>query len=309
MAFDIIGDIAIIKKPLKYSEEEYIKIILEKHKRVKTILLQETEVQPPYRIPRYKVLYGENRTETVCKEYGLTFKVDVAKCYYSSRLSNERYRIAKSVREGEDVLVMFSGVNPYSIYISKFSKARTVYSVELNPFAVKYGIENVRLNKAKNVITILGDVRDVVPYIGYLSNADGIIKKEILEDTIESSIELNRAIFLDEIDYRVKAKEYYGKDFFNEKERFKMKFDRIIMPLPKESDLFLDIAIPAIKDNGIIHLYHFLSEEEYMDEIKSILDEYSERLGFKYEILNIIKAGDISPGVYRFCIDFKVKRT
>jgi len=309
MAFDIIGDIAIIKKPLRYSEEEYVKIILEKHKKVKTILLQETEVQPPYRIPRYKLLYGENKTETVCKEYGLRFKVDVARCYYSSRLANERYRIAKSIREGEDVLVMFSGVNPYPIYISKFSKARIIYSVELNPFAVKYGLENVELNKAKNVITILGDVRDVVPYIEYLSNSDGIIKKEILEDTIESSIELNRAIFLDEIDYRVKAKEYYGREFFEGKERFGMKFDRIIMPLPKESDLFLDIAIPAIKDNGIIHLYHFFSEESYMEEIKSILDEYSEKLKFKYEIINIVKTGDISPGVYRFCIDFKVKKT
>jgi len=308
MAFDIVGDIAIIKKPLKYSEEEYVRRILEKHKGVRTIILQETEVQPPYRIPRYRILYGENKTETVNKEYGLTFKVDVSKCYYSSRLANERYRIAKSVREGEEVLVMFSGVNPYPIYISKFSKAKTIYAVELNPFAVKYGLENVRLNKARNVITVLGDVRDVIPYLEYLSNADGIIKRDILEDTVESSIELNRAIFLDEIDYRVKAKEYYGREFFEEKNRFNMKFDRIIMPLPKESDLFLDVAIPAIKNGGVIHLYHFLSEENYMEEAKKILDEYSKKLGFEYEILNIVKAGDISPGVYRFCIDFKVKK-
>ncbi|RDD52740.1 hypothetical protein BA065_00475 [Nanoarchaeota archaeon NZ13-N] len=309
MAFDIVGDIAILKKPLKYSEEEYVRKIVEKHKGVRTILLQETEVEPPYRIARYRLLYGENRTETIAIEYGLKFKVDVARCYYSSRLSNERYRIARNVGDGEDVLVMFSGVNPYSIYISKFSKARTIYSVELNPFAVKYGLENVRLNKANNVITILGDVRDVVPYIEYLSNSDGIVKEEILEDTIESSIELNRVIFLDKIDYRVKAREYLEREFFEGKERFKKKFDRIIMPLPKESDLFLEVAIPAIKDGGIIHLYHFLSEENYLEEAEKILEEYSNRIGFEYEILGITRVGDISPGVYRFCIDFKVKRT
>ncbi|RIB35651.1 MAG: hypothetical protein BXU00_00935 [Candidatus Nanoclepta minutus] len=309
MAFDIVGDIAILKKPLKYSEEEYVRKIVEKHKGVRTILLQETEVEPPYRIARYRLLYGENRTETIAIEYGLKFKVDVARCYYSSRLSNERYRIARNVKDGEDVLVMFSGVNPYSIYISKFSKARTIYSVELNPFAVKYGLENVRLNKANNVITILGDVRDVVPYIEYLSNSDGIVKEEILEDTIESSIELNRVIFLDKIDYRVKAREYLEREFFEGKERFKKKFDRIIMPLPKESDLFLEVAIPAIKDGGIIHLYHFLSEENYLEEAEKILEEYSNRIGFEYEILGITRVGDISPGVYRFCIDFKVKRT
>ncbi|MEM0379415.1 MAG: hypothetical protein QW038_02100 [Nanopusillaceae archaeon] len=306
MAFDIIGDIAIIKKPLKYDIEEYKKIILNKHKNIKTILLQETEVEPPYRIAKYKFIYGEKKTETICIEYGLRFKLDISKCYYSNRLSNERHRIAKSVKDGEKVLVMFSGVNPYPIYISKFSKADKIYSIELNPYAFKYGIENVKLNKANNIITILGDVRDVTPYLYYLSNGDGIINDDILNDAIESSIELNKAIFTREINKKLKAKEYLNLDFFKDKEKYKLKFDRIIMPLPKESDLFLDVAIPAIKNNGIIHLYHFLNEENYMEEIKKILDEQSEKLNFKYEILNIIKAGDISPGVYRYCIDFKV---
>ncbi|MEM1684512.1 MAG: hypothetical protein QXD25_01460 [Nanopusillaceae archaeon] len=306
MAFDIIGDIVIIKKPLKYDIEEYKKIILDKHKNVKVILLQETEVEPPYRTAKYSLVYGENRTETVCIEYGLKFKVDVSKCYYSSRLSNERFRIAKNVKDGENVLVMFSGVNPYPIYISKFSKANKIYSVELNPYAVKYGIENVKLNKVNNVITILGDVRDVTPYLYYLSDKDGIINNNILDNVIKSSLELNKAIFKENIDERVKAKEYLDISFLKDKEKYKLKFDRIIMPLPKESDLFLDVAIPAIKNNGIIHLYHFLCEDKYFEEIRKILDEYSKKLNFEYEILNIVKTGDIAPGVYRYCIDFKV---
>ena len=310
MSYDIVGDIAIIKKPLKYDEEEYVKRILEKHKFIRTILLQETDVLPPYRIPKYKILYGENKTETINIEYGLRFKVDVSRCYYSPRLSNERYRIAKQVKENEEVLVMFSGVNVYPIYIAKYSKAKVIYSIELNPFAVKYGLENVKINKVNNVITLLGDVRDVSKYIGYLENGDGIIKndKEYIKDIIDSGLEINN-LYIYEYNEMIKNIKYKKLKYVNELEnleKFNKKFDRIIMPLPKESHTFLEYAIPLIKNNGIIHLYQFFEEEKIREKAIDLLEKYSNELNFKYEILNILKVGDISPGNYRVCIDFKV---
>jgi len=310
MSYDIVGDIAIIKKPLKYDEEEYVKRILEKHKFIRTILLQETDVLPPYRIPKYKILYGENKTETINIEYGLRFKVDVARCYYSPRLSNERYRIAKQVKENEEVLVMFSGVNVYPIYIAKYSKAKIIYSIELNPFAVKYGLENIKINKVNNVITLLGDVRDVSKYIGYLENGDGIIKndKEHIKDIIDSGLEINN-LYIYEYDELIKNIKYKKLRYISELEnleKFNRKFDRIIMPLPKESHTFLEYAIPLIKNNGIIHLYQFFEEEKIKEKAIDLLEKYSNELNFKYEILNILKVGDIAPGNYRVCIDFKV---
>ena len=310
MSYDIVGDIAIIKKPLKYNEEEYVKRILEKHKFIRTILLQETDVLPPYRIPKYRILYGENKTETINIEYGLKFKVDVSRCYYSPRLSNERYRIAKQVKENEEVLVMFSGVNVYPIYIAKYSKAKIVYSIELNPFAVKYGLENLRINKVNNVITFLGDVRDISKYIDYLEDRDGIIKndKEYIRDIIDSGLEINNLYIYeyDEIIENIKYKKLkYIRELEN-LEKFNKKFDRIIMPLPKESHTFLEYAIPLIKNNGIIHLYQFFEEEEIKEKAIYLLEKYSSELNFKYEILNILKVGDIAPGNYRVCIDFKV---
>ncbi len=310
MSYDIVGDIAIIKKPLKYNEEEYVKRILEKHKFIRTILLQETDVLPPYRIPKYRILYGENKTETINIEYGLKFKVDVSRCYYSPRLSNERYRIAKQVKENEEVLVMFSGVNVYPIYIAKYSKAKIIYSIELNPFAVKYGLENLKINKVNNVITFLGDVRDISKYIGYLEDRDGIIKndKEYIRDIIDSGLEINNLYIYeyDEIIENIKYKKLrYIRELEN-LEKFNKKFDRIIMPLPKESHTFLEYAIPLIKNNGIIHLYQFFEEEEIKEKAIYLLEKYSSELNFKYEILNILKVGDIAPGNYRVCIDFKV---
>jgi tRNA (guanine37-N1)-methyltransferase len=283
---------------------------LEKHKFIRTILLQETDVLPPYRIPKYRILYGENKTETINIEYGLKFKVDVSRCYYSPRLSNERYRIAKQVKENEEVLVMFSGVNVYPIYIAKYSKAKIVYSIELNPFAVKYGLENLRINKVNNVITFLGDVRDISKYIDYLEDRDGIIKndKEYIRDIIDSGLEINNLYIYeyDEIIENIKYKKLkYIRELEN-LEKFNKKFDRIIMPLPKESHTFLEYAIPLIKNNGIIHLYQFFEEEEIKEKAIYLLEKYSSELNFKYEILNILKVGDIAPGNYRVCIDFKV---
>ncbi|BBL45362.1 tRNA (guanine37-N1)-methyltransferase [Nanobdella aerobiophila] len=306
MSYDIIGDIAVIKKPMKLREEEYIKEIRNRYKFIKTILLQETDVLPPYRVPKYRVLYGEDKTETISIEYGLKFKVDVVRTYYSPRLSNERYRIAKEVKE-EEVLVMFSGVNVYPIYISKFSNAKKIYSIEWNPFAVKYGLENLRLNKINNVITFLGDVRDIYLYIGNLEDRDAIINNNIdyINDIIYSNIEVNNIYYYEENELikNIKYNKIKKIDFINKSIKL---FDRIIMPLPKESHNFLEYAIPLIKSNGIIHLYQFFREEEIENNSYNLLDEYSKKLNFEYEILKILKVGDIAPGIYRVCIDFKV---
>jgi tRNA G37 N-methylase Trm5 len=205
---------------------------------------------------------------------------------------------------------MFSGVNVYPIYIAKYSKAKTIYSIELNPFAVKYGLENLRINKVNNVITLLGDVRDISKYIGYLENMDGILKndKEYIKDVIDSGLEINNLYVYeyDEIIKNIKYKKLRHISELENLEKFNKKFDRIIMPLPKESHTFLEYAIPLIKNNGIIHLYQFFEEEKIKEKAIDLLEKYSNELNFKYEILNILKVGDIAPRNYRVCIDFKV---
>jgi tRNA (guanine37-N1)-methyltransferase len=127
------------------------------------VLRKVGEVSGEYRIAKYEVLYG-GETETIAKEFGCRFLVDPTKVYYSSRLSTERGRIAKLVKEGERVLVMFAGVGPYAIVIAKLAKPKEVIGVEINPKAVEYFRKNVELNKVQDVVKVYeGDVRDVVP--------------------------------------------------------------------------------------------------------------------------------------------------
>jgi tRNA (guanine37-N1)-methyltransferase len=74
------------------------------------------------------------------------------------------------------------------------------------------------------------------------------------------------------------------------------KFDRIIMPLPKNSEDYLDLALKYLKKNGTIHLYIFTHENDF----KQIKEKYKK---FKPKL---VKAGNPSPGRYRLCLDLKV---
>jgi len=81
------------------------------------------------------------------------------------------------------------------------------------------------------------------------------------------------------------------------------KFDRILMPLPKGAENFLDIALKAVKKRGTIHFYTFLDEKDINKKfVKKYLNKYIK----KFKILNIQKCGQFSPRVYRICVDFKV---
>ncbi|MBN1157463.1 class I SAM-dependent methyltransferase family protein [Candidatus Woesearchaeota archaeon] len=84
------------------------------------------------------------------------------------------------------------------------------------------------------------------------------------------------------------------------------KFDRILMPLPKTAEEFLDVAFSKIKPGGMIHLYDFLREDE-MKSLpgKKILKE-CKRQKKRFKILRTVKCGQFSPNVYRVCTDFRV---
>ncbi len=72
-------------------------------------------------------------------------------------------RIAKLVQPKETVVNMFAGVGCYSIMIAKHSDVEKVFSIDINPYAVEYMKENIRLNKVEDkVIPILGDAKKVV---------------------------------------------------------------------------------------------------------------------------------------------------
>jgi tRNA (guanine37-N1)-methyltransferase len=164
-SYDIVGDIAILR--LTEESRKYSKIIAEAilnvHKNVKTVLAQTSPVSGDFRLRKLEYVAGENKTVTVHRESGCQFSIDVAKCYFSPRLFFERMRIAKLVRNEEVVVNMFAGVGCFSIIIAKYSNAKKVYSIDVNPAAYQLMQENIRINGVfERVVPILGDAKDII---------------------------------------------------------------------------------------------------------------------------------------------------
>ncbi|PIN81457.1 SAM-dependent methyltransferase [Candidatus Woesearchaeota archaeon CG10_big_fil_rev_8_21_14_0_10_30_7] len=78
------------------------------------------------------------------------------------------------------------------------------------------------------------------------------------------------------------------------------KFDRILMPAPKNAENFLDVAKKASKKNTTIHFYCFATENE-LKKFKELIKQK-----FNCKILDCIKTNQHKPRSYRYRIDFKV---
>ncbi|MEA2090722.1 MAG: class I SAM-dependent methyltransferase family protein [Thermoproteota archaeon] len=164
-SYDIVGDVAIIRvpAPIKRHSETIAEAIMQTQKRVKAVWRQTSAVSGELRLRELEWVAGERRIETTHKEFGCLFKVNLEECYFSPRLSHERMRIARQVQPGEVVVNMFAGVGCYSIIIAKHSQADKIYSIDLNPVAIRYMQENIKLNKLeKQVISIQGDAEKIV---------------------------------------------------------------------------------------------------------------------------------------------------
>lgn len=189
-AYEVIGDIAIIDQ--YESDEQKIADVLIRQKKIKTVLQAASAVEGEYRTREFTFLAGEKRTETLYRENGCRYLLDVSRVYFTPRLATERMRIANQIKDGDKVVDMFAGVGPFSVLIAKKFSGSHVIAIDKNPVAIKYLKENVRLNKLKNVEVREGDAREEIrgiidachvimnlPHSGleFLDAAFGAIKK------------------------------------------------------------------------------------------------------------------------------------
>ena len=162
---DFIGDIAIVEIPPELADYKKTigEALLKAHKQTNTVLAKSGAVEGVYRIREFEVIAGPNKTITIHREYGCVYHVDVAKAYFSPRLSSEHNRVASQVNAGETVVDLFAGVGPFVIPIAKNQKNVRVYAVDVNPDAVDLLKRNIAANRAeKQVLPVLGDARQTV---------------------------------------------------------------------------------------------------------------------------------------------------
>jgi len=255
-SYDVIGDIVIVEIPeeLVKKEKQIADAVLKTNKRLKVVAKKLGRVESEFRVRPLKVIAGESRTETTYVEHGCRMRLDVAKVYFSIRLSHERKRIAELVKPGENILALFAGVGPFPLVIAKNHPTAKIIAIELNPEAVKYMKENVKLNKAKNILVESGDARGIV------------------------------------------FRKY--RDFA----------DRILMPLPRSADKFLDAALAGAKNNCIVHIYNFAPIEKSYDEIEKKIFAEAKKAGVGVEIVNKKIVRPYAPKIVQVVVDFRVKK-
>ena len=176
-SYDVVGDIAIIRIRDKLEEKAKLiaEAIMDSNKHIKTVLRQTGAVSGAFRLRGLEWIGGEKKTITAHMEHGCRFHVDLAASYFSPRLSYEHMRIARLVQPHETVVNMFAGVGCFSIIIAKHSKANRIYSIDINPDAIHFMNENIRLNKVESrVIPIEGDAQVIIE-TGFVEKADRVL--------------------------------------------------------------------------------------------------------------------------------------
>jgi tRNA (guanine37-N1)-methyltransferase len=178
-AFDFFGDVALVKfsKEIKIRDrKKFAKKLIKENKSIKTVLEKTGKFSGRLRKMKTKHLAGEKTKEVLYKENGCEFRFNIDTTYFSPRLSNERKYIASKIKKDDEVLVMFAGVAPLPIVIAKNSKAKIVFSNELNREANKYAEMNVeRNNLRRRIVLVPGDIKKVAEKLKKARNKFDII--------------------------------------------------------------------------------------------------------------------------------------
>ena len=279
-AYDVFGNIVIVKFPREFKLEDKKKFankLLKENSSVKTVLEKVGKFSGRLRKMQTKFVAGEKNKEVLYKENDCVFRFNIDTTYFSPRLSNERKEVASKIKKKDNVLVMFAGVAPFSIVISKKSGAR-VWSNEINREANKYAKLNIDLNNVKHRVELVsGDVKKVV---------DKISKSRVSAPPPDPA--------------RPHPK--------NANSQFRMlsKFDVIVMPRPQLKDTFLKEAFKVSKKGTRIFYYGFCKEDE-KDKIIEQIKEEAKKARKKIKILKTKKAGEIGPYKIRLRVDLRVE--
>lgn len=254
-SFDVVGDIAIIEIPKALEDKKHFigEALLKVHPHLKTVARICGEHTGEYRLRPIEIIAGERKTATLHKEYGCLFKVDIAKTYFSPRLSFERMRIARLIQPNEVVGAWFAGVGPFPVIFAKHTKMECALAIELNPDAYALLIENIKLNKCENKVRpIHGDVRKIVPEL-------------------------------------------------------KLKFDRIVMPMPKGAEEFLDEVFISAKAGCKVHFYRFADAKKPFEEAEQHILAVAKKNSRSAAFLEKRIVRSVSASKVQIVIDFEVK--
>jgi tRNA (guanine37-N1)-methyltransferase len=88
--------------------------------------------------------------------------------------------------------------------------------------------------------------------------------------------------------------------------RFEERFDRVLMPLPKGAADYLDVALPCLRDGGMLHFYHWSHERDLFSEAEDLITAAAKRMKGRAEILNRVRVLPYGPRVWKVRVDARI---
>jgi tRNA (guanine37-N1)-methyltransferase len=268
-----LGDIVIVDEDDDERAREIADAVMASDVPCETVLNRASPIEGELRVRRWDVLAG-NGTETVHREYGHEFLLDVAEVYFSPRLATERHRVVEQVEAGETAVDMFAGVGPYAVPLA--SRGADVVACDLNERAVDYLRENAARNGvADRVTAIASDVRDLVA---------GDARDLVAGDARD----LVGGADGDAVDYADSA-------------------DRLVMNLPHSADEFLDAAVALAGDDCVVHYYDIQHEDDpFTPGTRAIRAAAGDEYDVAVETERVVRS--YAPHEHNVCLDVRLTR-
>ena len=158
-SYERLGSLAIIDEDDSDRAAAIANALWESDLPIEGVLNRASKIKGQERVRDWDRLRGET-TETVHREYGAEFALDLDEVYFSPRLATERHRVVEQVEPDERAFDMFAGVGPFVIPMAL--RGATAVGTDVNETAIEYLRENARRNGvADRVTAIHGDVRDL----------------------------------------------------------------------------------------------------------------------------------------------------
>ncbi|WP_459192958.1 class I SAM-dependent methyltransferase [Halosimplex sp. J119] len=156
----VLGTVVLVDPGEAPRPDELGEALLALHGEADTVLARGG-ISGAHREPDVAVLAGAGDTETVHREYGTVYAMDLAEVMFSPGNKAERARMGEVVAEGERVVDMFAGIGYFTLPMAR--AGAEVTAIERNPASFQYLLENVRRNGVEGQVQpYRADCRDVL---------------------------------------------------------------------------------------------------------------------------------------------------
>ncbi len=161
--WQILGNIIVvtIDPSVEHLKSRIADELLRMHPYCDTVV-RDLGIKGQFRLPEREILIGDN-TETIKKENGCLFKLDVTKVMFSKGNLHEK-ALMSLIGEHETIVDMFAGIGYFTIPIAVHADPSKIIAIEINPLSFEYLRENITLNNVEDIVeAVNGNCAQVTP--------------------------------------------------------------------------------------------------------------------------------------------------